>query len=64
MATHVLTAFFHRPLLLIGGLAMAFFLYMVAGIATIAEPNQAEKNTMVASFILFGASYALSWAPM
>ncbi|KAI5464230.1 general substrate transporter [Mariannaea sp. PMI_226] len=53
-----------RPLVMIGGSAMAIFLFLVAGMSTIAHPNQAEKNTMVASFMLFGASFGLSWAPV
>ncbi len=43
---------------------MAIFLFLVAGMSTVPQPNAAEKNTMVASFILFGAFYALSWAPV
>ncbi|KAH8901655.1 general substrate transporter [Thozetella sp. PMI_491] len=53
-----------RPLVLLGGTFMALFLLLVGGMSTIPQPSQEQKNTMVASFILFGAGYALSWAPI
>jgi len=53
-----------RPILLTGGSFMALFLFILGGVGTIHSPNAAQKNVMVASNILFGASYALSWAPL
>ena len=47
-----------------GGTLMALFLFLVAGMSTIPQPDTTQKNTMVASFILFGAFYGLSWAPV
>lgn len=43
---------------------MAFFLFILGGVGTIHNPNATQKNVMVASNVLFGASYALSWAPL
>ncbi|KAH8652178.1 general substrate transporter [Xylariales sp. PMI_506] len=53
-----------RPLIMTGGFLMGAFLFIIGGIATTSNPTAAEKNTMVASFMLFGGSYALSWAPL
>ena len=43
---------------------MALFLFILGGVGTIHSPNAAQKKVMVASNILFVASYALSWAPL
>ncbi|KAL9562649.1 hypothetical protein ACKAV7_013213 [Fusarium commune] len=53
-----------RVLLLIGGTGMAVFLFIVGPVETIKDPTETQKNTLVASFILFSSSYALSWAPV
>ncbi|KAF4336084.1 hexose transporter 2 [Fusarium beomiforme] len=53
-----------RVLLFIGGTGMALFLFIVGSVGTISNPNEAQKNTLVASFTLFSCSYALSWAPV
>ncbi|KAK2690691.1 hypothetical protein QWA68_010481 [Fusarium oxysporum] len=53
-----------RVLLLIGGTGMAIFLFIVGSVGTIPNPNEIQKNTLVASFILFPSCYALSWAPV
>ena len=53
-----------RPILLTGGSFMAFFLFILGGVGTIHNPSATQKNVMVASNVLFGASYALSWAPL
>ncbi|PWW78104.1 general substrate transporter [Tuber magnatum] len=60
----VVDSFGRRPILLTGGSFMAFFLFVLGGVGTIRNPNATQKNAMVASNILFGASYALSWAPL
>ncbi|KAI1064641.1 hypothetical protein LB506_007985 [Fusarium annulatum] len=53
-----------RVLLLIGGTGMAVFLFIVGSVGTIKNPTEIQKNTLVASFILFSSAYALSWAPV
>jgi hypothetical protein len=53
-----------RPILLTGGSLMATFLFILGGVGTIKHPNSSEKHLMVASNILFGAFYGLSWAPV
>ncbi|KAJ4050999.1 hypothetical protein NW756_003852 [Fusarium oxysporum] len=53
-----------RVLLLIGGTGMAIFLFIVGSVGTIPNPNEIQKNTLVASFILFPSCYSLSWAPV
>ncbi|KAG5766045.1 hypothetical protein H9Q72_005889 [Fusarium xylarioides] len=53
-----------RVLLLIGGAGMAVFLFIVGSVGTIKDPTETQKNTLVASFILFSSAYALSWAPV
>ncbi|KAF5543548.1 hexose transporter 2 [Fusarium phyllophilum] len=53
-----------RVLLLIGGTGMAVFLFIVGAVGTIKDPTETQKNTLVASFILFSSAYALSWAPV
>lgn len=62
----VVDGFGRRPILFIGGALMALFMYMIAGVgssSTANQADQAEKNVIIASVILFGASYAMSWAP-
>lgn len=54
----------YRPILLAGATAMAVLLLILGGVGAERHPNQNEKNTMVASMMLFGGAYALSWAPM
>ncbi|KAK0653625.1 High-affinity glucose transporter HXT2 [Lasiodiplodia hormozganensis] len=53
-----------RPLLIGGGLSQAFWLFLLGGMGTIANPTSAQKNTLVASLMLFGVSYGLSWASL
>ncbi|KAL7796135.1 general substrate transporter [Trichoderma ceciliae] len=53
-----------RPMILIGGSGMAIFLFIVGCIGVVKTPNDSEKGTLVASFILFSSSYNLSWAPV
>ncbi|KFX96367.1 hypothetical protein V490_03371 [Pseudogymnoascus sp. VKM F-3557] len=53
-----------RPILLTGAAAMAALLLILGGVGAEKHPNQNEKNTMVASVMLFGGAYALSWAPI
>lgn len=53
-----------RPLLLTGGFLMGVSLYVVGAISTVENPSEDERNAMVASLMMFGASYSLSWAPM
>ncbi|KAM0331477.1 hypothetical protein ACHAQA_003153 [Verticillium albo-atrum] len=53
-----------RPILLTGGSLMAVFLYCVGIIATIPSPSQGAQNFMVASLMLYGVMYSLSWAPI
>ncbi|KAG0632890.1 hypothetical protein HOY80DRAFT_1110133 [Tuber brumale] len=60
----VVDSFGRRPIFLTGGSFMAFFLFTLGGVGTIHGPNTTQKSIMVASNILFGASYALSWAPL
>ena len=60
----VIDRYGRRPILIVGGALMAIFLFILGGVGTNHHPNQSEKNAMVASVILFGGSYALSWAPM
>ncbi|KAL1637120.1 hypothetical protein SLS56_000778 [Neofusicoccum ribis] len=68
-ATALLTSFIvdkvgRRPLLLGGGVAQATFLYLVGGLGTIAHPNSAAKDTLVAGLMLFGVFFGLTWAPL
>ena len=60
----VIDRYGRRPILLAGGALMAIFLFILGGVGTNHHPNQNEKNAMVASVVLFGGSFALSWAPM
>lgn len=60
----IVDSFGRRPILLTGGSLMAFFLFLLGGLGTVPKPSPSVKSTMVASNILFGASYALSWAPL
>jgi SP family sugar:H+ symporter-like MFS transporter len=53
-----------RPILLVGGTAMAAFLFLLGGLGVNHHPDQNGKNALVASVVLYGAAYALSWAPM
>lgn len=53
-----------RPLLIGGGLSQAFWLFLLGGMGTIADPTPAQKHTLVASLMLFGVSYGLSWASL
>ena len=53
-----------RPILLTGGSLMAAFLFILGRVGVNPHPNQREKNTMVASVVLYGGAYAISWAPM
>ncbi|KAF5005043.1 hypothetical protein FDECE_8459 [Fusarium decemcellulare] len=53
-----------RPLLLIGSTLMAIFLCVVGSVSTVPNPTQAAKEAMVASFMLFGCSFNLSWGPV
>ncbi|KIM95344.1 hypothetical protein OIDMADRAFT_45246 [Oidiodendron maius Zn] len=53
-----------RPILLAGGSLMAAFLFILGGVGVNPHPNQREKNTMVASVVLYGGAYAISWAPI
>ena len=53
-----------RPILLTGGSLMAAFLFILGSVGVNPHPNQREKNTMVASVVLYGGAYAVSWAPM
>ncbi|KAI7759794.1 hypothetical protein LZL87_009117 [Fusarium oxysporum] len=53
-----------RVLFPIGGTGMAIFLFIAGSVGTIKDPTETQKNTLVASFILFSSSYALSWAPV
>lgn len=53
-----------RPALMVGGTMMGSFLFILAGVGSISPQsaiNTAEKNLMVASLMLFGFSYNLSW---
>ncbi|KAH8812767.1 general substrate transporter [Xylogone sp. PMI_703] len=52
-----------RPLLMAGGSGMAIFMFVIGAVGTLAHPNQAQKQALVASFILFGSAYNISWAP-
>lgn len=68
-ATALFTSFIvdrvgRRPLLLGGGVAQATFLYLVGGLGTIAHPNSAAKDTLVAGLMLFGVFFGLTWAPL
>lgn len=51
-----------RPLLFGGGAFMALFMFLIAGIGSDPAPTPARQRVVVASVILFGASYAVSWA--
>ncbi|KAJ5819609.1 hypothetical protein N7474_005200 [Penicillium riverlandense] len=51
-----------RAIILTGGTAMGFFLLLVGGMGTLKNPGPNAKRTMVASLMMYGASYALSWA--
>ncbi|KAJ4112162.1 hypothetical protein NW768_011741 [Fusarium equiseti] len=53
-----------RLLPFFGGTGMAVFLFVVGSVGLVPEPTEVQRNSLVASFILFGASYALSWAPV
>ncbi|CAK7237081.1 hypothetical protein SBRCBS47491_009855 [Sporothrix bragantina] len=53
-----------RPLVMTGGFFMGIFLFVIAGVSSVATPNFSEAHAMVASLMLFGASFALSWAPV
>ncbi|KIW52225.1 hypothetical protein PV05_07884 [Exophiala xenobiotica] len=52
-----------RPMLMVGGLGMAIFLFIVGGIGVVNDPTASQKNTLVAAFILFTCAYNVSWAP-
>ncbi|KAL2845513.1 general substrate transporter [Aspergillus pseudoustus] len=58
--------FGRRPILMIGGSLMGVFLLILGGMGTIDQGslNSGEKGLMVASLMLFGFFYALSWAPI
>ncbi|GAD99182.1 hypothetical protein NECHADRAFT_76534 [Paecilomyces variotii No. 5] len=64
MTLFVVDSVGRRPLLLSGGFLMGVFLFIIGGVSTVHDPNQGEKNAMVASLILYSAAYYTSWAPM
>jgi hypothetical protein len=55
-----------RPILMTGGSLMGVFLLILGGVGTIDQGslNSNEKGLMVASLMLFGFFYSVSWAPM
>ncbi|RGP58520.1 hexose transporter 2 [Fusarium sporotrichioides] len=53
-----------RVFLLIRGTGMAIFLFVVGSVRTLTYPNETQRNSLAASFMLFSASYALAWAPV
>jgi SP family sugar:H+ symporter-like MFS transporter len=55
-----------RPTLLFGGTMMAAFMLILGGVGTVPaeDRSNAMSNMMVASFMLFGFFFNLSWAPM
>jgi len=55
-----------RPTLLIGGAMMGAFMLILGGMGTVAVESRssAMSNMMVASFMLFGFFFNLSWAPL
>ncbi|CEL11142.1 hypothetical protein ASPCAL14247 [Aspergillus calidoustus] len=55
-----------RPILMIGGSLMGVFLLILGGVGTIDQGslNSNEKGLMVASLMLFGFFYSVSWAPI
>ncbi|KAL2784032.1 hypothetical protein BJX66DRAFT_344422 [Aspergillus keveii] len=55
-----------RPILMTGGSLMGVFLMILGGMGTIDQGslNSNEKGLMVASLMLFGFFYSVSWAPI
>ncbi|KAM5346003.1 hypothetical protein ACJ41O_011864 [Fusarium nematophilum] len=51
-------------ILLVGGTLMGVFLIIIGAIASVPSPSQATQNTMVATLMLFGGMFSLSWAPI
>lgn len=53
-----------RPILLSGAAMMAIFLFILGGLSTASNPSEAARHMSVASVMLFGAGYNISWAPV
>ncbi|KKK25375.1 hypothetical protein P175DRAFT_0521539 [Aspergillus ochraceoroseus IBT 24754] len=64
LTSSVIDGIGRRPLLIIGGFLQAVFLFTVGGLGTISHRSQTQKNSLVASLMLFSFAYALSWAPL
>lgn len=60
----IVDSFGRRRLLIGGALTQAVFLFILGSVATVSSPNEAEKNLMVASIMLFFFFYLLAWAPL
>lgn len=59
--------FGRRPILIVGALFMALWLFILGGLGTVSEQqelNGPQKNAMIASLLLFTKSYGMSWAPL
>ncbi|KAI0475072.1 general substrate transporter [Xylariaceae sp. FL0804] len=54
-----------RPVLMVGGFFMGAWLLVLGGVGTVSSSQitQSLKDLMVASIMLFGVFYNLSWAP-
>lgn len=53
-----------RPLMFVGTLVQTIGLYCVGGLGTINDPSVGVRNGIMAAFVLFGAGFALGWAPL
>lgn len=53
-----------RPLMFVGTLVQTIGLCCVGGLGTINDPSIAVRNGIMAAFVLFGAGFALGWAPL
>jgi len=49
-----------RPLMIYGSVVCTFLLYLASGLGTIHDPNESEKNTLLACFILLPAFTRIS----
>ena len=53
-----------KPLMFVGVLVQTIGLFCVGGLGTMADQSVAVRNGIVAAFVLFGAGFALGWAPL
>ncbi|KAE8443606.1 hypothetical protein EG329_001539 [Mollisiaceae sp. DMI_Dod_QoI] len=64
LTAFIVDGFGRRRILLAGGVITVIFLLIMGSMGTTTYPNEAEKNVMVASVMLWFFFYLLAWAPL